>query len=268
MYDMHIHTDCSHDCKQTMVQVCESAIEKKLTGIAICNHADMGPCDVEGSYEDMCRCAQEVEQARRKYDINILQGIEMAEYVYDSEKAKKILDICNYDVILGSVHYVEYEEIRTAYSRVDFSAITEDQISGFLERYFERITDMIDNTDIDVLAHLTCPVRYINGKYNKNYDIMNHRCQIEDILKSIIRKDIALEVNTSGFATPLMDFMPQGEIVQMYADMGGKLVTTASDAHVPNHIGNAIPQALDMIKQTGIDSYCIFKHRKPLLIHI
>ena len=127
---------------------------------------------------------------------------------------------------------------------------------------------MTDTDDFDVLTHLTCPIRYINGKYNKGYDVLDHRSQIKDILGKIIKKDIALEINTSGFATPLMDYMPQGEIVQMYSDMGGKLVTTASDAHVPNHIGNAIPQALDMIKQTGIDSYCIFKHRKPLLIHI
>ena len=268
MYDMHIHTNCSHDCNQSLDIMCTSASERGLRGIAICNHADMGPCDVPGSYEDMCRCAAEVEQARRNYSIDILQGIEMAEQKYDPEKAKKILDICNYDVILGSVHYVEYEEIRTAYSRVDFSAITEDQISGFLERYFERITDMIDNTDIDVLAHLTCPVRYINGKYNMHYDVMKHRCQIKDILKSIIRKDIALELNTSGIGTPFEELIPNGEILQMYADMGGRMITTSSDAHTSDRIGVGIDKAVDLIKHTGIDSYCIFEQRKPIMIKL
>lgn len=268
MYDMHIHTNCSHDCNQTIDIMCTSASERGLRGIAICNHADMGPCDVPGSYEDMCRCAAEVEQARRNYSIDILQGIEMAEQKYDPEKAKKILGICDYDVILGSVHYVEYMDITTAYSRVDFSGMSEDRISGFIEQYFCRITDMIDNTDIDVLAHLTCPVRYINGKYNMNYDVMKHRCQIKDILHSIIRKSIALEVNTSGIGTTYGDYIPQGEILQIYGDMGGRLVTVASDAHTPDRVGFALDEALDMIKHTGIDSYCYYKGRKPQTIKI
>lgn len=127
---------------------------------------------------------------------------------------------------------------------------------------------MIDNTDIDVLAHLTCPVRYINGKYNMNYDVMKHRCQIKDILKSIIRKDIALELNTSGIGTPFEELIPNGEILQMYGDMGGRLVTVASDAHTPDRVGFALDKALDMIKHTGIDSYCIFEQRKPIMIKL
>ena len=268
MYDMHIHTNNSHDCSQSIDDVCTAAIEANLEGIAICDHADMGPCDVPGSYESIQLCIEQVKEARQKYNYPILQGIEMAEACYDREKAEKILDLCNYDVVLGSVHYVEYEGISDSYARTDFSMMSHKDIYGFFSEYFDRISQMTDTDDFDVLTHLTCPIRYINGKYNKGYDVMDHRRQIKDILGKIITKNIALEINTSGFATPLMDYMPQGEIVQMYSDMGGKLVTTASDAHTPPLVGNEIQNALQLIKKCGIDHYCIYEQRKPTLKEI
>ena len=141
-----------------MDQVCVSAVERGLTGIAICNHADMGPCDVTGSYEEMCKCAEQVEQARRKYDI--------------------------------------------------------------------------------------------------------------DILKEIISKDIALEINTSGIGTGLGDFMPHKDIVQMYAKAGGRLLTIGSDAHVPSGIGNGLESAMEMLRESGFDRYCYYTNREPQFIKL
>ena len=45
----------------------------------------------------------------------------------------------------------------------------------------------------DVLTHLTCPLRYINGKYNRGIDISIFNREIEEILQEIIKKEIALE---------------------------------------------------------------------------
>ncbi|MBQ7901477.1 MAG: histidinol-phosphatase HisJ family protein [Clostridia bacterium] len=268
MYDMHIHTDASHDCRQTIDEVCLTAIRRGLNGIAICNHADMGPCDVPNSYEEMCKCVVDVAASRKKYNLDILQGIEMAEYVYDPEKGKKMLGICNYDVILGSVHYVKYKDIDYAYSKVDFGSMSEDDVKGFLDEYFLRVTEMIEKTEFDVLAHLTCPIRYINGKYGKNIDIMEHREQIQSILDMIVERSIALEINTSGIGTGLADFMPHKDIVQMYAKAGGRLVTISSDAHVPDRIGTGLEEAKKMLKEADFDTYCYYKGRAPQFIKL
>ncbi len=268
MYDMHIHTSNSHDCTQSIDEICLAALERGLDGIAICDHADMGPYDVPGSVEAIENSIAQVNTARSKYNLSILQGIEMAGYEYDTAKAKKILNLCHYDVVLGSVHYIHYRDAVTAYSGIDFSAMSQDDIKEYMDGYFISVAQMIQYRDFDVLAHLTCPMRYINGRYNMHYDIMKHQSQIKDILHKIICKGIALEVNTSGAGGELGDFMPHREILQMYADMGGKLVTAASDAHTPDMVGNALVQALCMIKDAGIDSFCIYKSRKPISIKI
>ena len=262
MYDMHIHTNCSHDCNQTMGIMCTSASERGLRGIAICNHADMGPCDVPGSYEDMCRCAVEVEQARRNYNIDILQGIEMAEQKYDPEKAKKILGICDYDVILGSVHYVECTGMTDAYSRVDFSEISDDRISDFFKLYFDRITDMIDNTDIDVLAHLTDISKAQNNPCHTPVELAQHRDVVAEIMKVLIAKGKGMEINTSG-VDRCGDFLPSEDYLRLFKDLGGEIVTVGSDAHNAKRVGQYTHRACEILKD--IFGYvCTFEDRKPI----
>jgi hypothetical protein len=53
---------------------------------------------------------------------------------------------------------------------------------------------MVEKTDFDVLTHLTCPLRYIKGKYERNIDMMYFKNEIGDILKEIIRKDIQNQI--------------------------------------------------------------------------
>ena len=62
--------------------------------------------------------------------------------------------------------------------------------------------------------------------------------------------------------------MPDAAILRMYADMGGRLITTASDAHTPDRVGLAIDDAAQLAKQCVIDSYCYYKDRKPQFVKI
>ncbi|MBR0277378.1 MAG: PHP domain-containing protein [Clostridia bacterium] len=40
-FDCHTHTNCSLDGKQTIDELCKSAIEKGVLGVAVTDHADM-----------------------------------------------------------------------------------------------------------------------------------------------------------------------------------------------------------------------------------
>ena len=71
----------------------------------------------------------------------------------------------SYDVILGSVYCVKYKDFETPYSGIVFSEFTNEQIYSYMDSYFNDMLEMITTTDFDVLAHMTCPIRYITGKY-------------------------------------------------------------------------------------------------------
>ena len=111
--------------------------------------------------------------------------------------------------------------------------------------------------------HLTCPLRYINGKYGRDIDISEFNTYINTILKNIISRNIALEIKTSGLNTPFNELMPNISIIKHYKELGGHLITVAGDAHVPQNIGSGFTQTIKILKTLGFDSYYYFKKRRP-----
>ena len=265
MFDLHIHTHNSVDSEQTPDEICESAIQRGLKGIAICDHVDLWFIHNLRTEDAIRNCIEEVKKAKAHYGsrLEILQGVEMAEYLYDPVGAERILSLCPFDVILGSVHSVRFEDINDSYSRIDFSSMPMEKIHRFLKEYFRHVLEMVENTDFDVLTHLTCPLRYINGKYNRNADIMQHKDEIFTILEKIIRKNIALEINTSGLDSNFGEYMPPLFLLEAYKNMGGKRITLASDAHVPQNIGKGFEKTASLLQDMGFDGYYIFRQRTP-----
>lgn len=265
MFDLHIHSRNSVDSKQTLDEICNQSIQIGLEGIAICDHVDLWFVGALNTKQAMQNCINDVKKAKERYgsQLNILQGVEMAEYLHDPIKAEQILSLCNFDVILGSVHSVLFEEIEDSYSRIDFSTMSMEKIDQFLKKYFHHISEMIEKTDFDVLTHLTCPLRYINGKYHRGADIMKHREEILTIFEQIIQKEISLEINTSGLDSNFGEYMPALPLIETYKKMGGNRITLASDAHIPQNIGKGFHQTGTLLQDIGFNGYYIFRQRKP-----
>ena len=101
----------------------------------------------------------------------------------------------------------------------------------------------------DVLAHLTCPLRYINGKYKRNVSSRRYEEKIIEILKYIIENAIAMEINTSGIGNGFL--MPDEWIIKKFKDMDGYLVTLGSDTHMSQNVGNGFGEVLEILKEYG-----------------
>lgn len=122
---------------------------------------------------------------------------------------------------------------------------------------------MAEVGDFDVLAHLTCPLRYINGKYRRGLSIEPHRELITEILRTIIRREKALEVNTSGLHNFYGGLMPGREILAQYHAMGGRLITLGSDAHTADRLANGFDETVSLLKEIGFRDYCYYERRRP-----
>ncbi|MBQ9760168.1 MAG: histidinol-phosphatase HisJ family protein [Clostridia bacterium] len=272
MFDSHIHTNHSVDSTQTIDEVCERAIQMGLLAVTISDHVDVCFAKKHGTYDTMKRCVEAVKGARKRYgdSIHILQGLELAEDQFDPALTERILSLCEYDVILGSVHTLYVDGVEDSYSRVNWSADAMEIgcVKAFFTAYLNALRDMIDRADIDVLCHLTCPLRYINGKYNRGLDENDFADQIDAILKAIIQKGIALEVNTSGLAASEKGTLPSEEIIRRYFGMGGRLITLGSDAHVPQNIAVGFDRVKNMLRSIGFTEYCYFEKRKPKFISL
>lgn len=269
MFDSHVHSCHSHDSKQTIEQICRTAIDKGLRGVAITDHVDMWFVETRDTVRQIKQCIEEVNLLKAQYGdrLTLLQGIEIAETDYDESLAREMLNYTDYDVVIGSVHCVEFEGFRDGFSEFDFAVpLSMEIVMNFLELYFSRLRAMIDAMDFDVLAHLTCPLRYINGRYGRGVNDKLFSPKIDDILKTIIKKGIALEVNTSGIGGYYGNWMPSEWIIARYYELGGRLLTIGSDAHAPEGLANAFEETKSMLRRIGFTEYHYYKKRKPIAV--
>ena len=219
-------------------------------------------CDIlsHTDYYIFAPIARSVENSSALKARGALSGVEISEGFWRDEEYRRIMALAPYDVVIGSVHVVQYKVLE-AYSKTDFSLFSDAETEEFLAIYFADVLRMVKDTEMDILAHLTCPLRYIVGKYGRRVNIEKFLPVIDEILSLIIQKGIALEVNTSSYGT-LGDFMPSRDIIRRYRDMGGYLVTLGSDAHVAENASTYFPEALSFLTEAGFSDIFYLKNRK------
>lgn len=268
--DMHTHSENSHDSVCPIEEMTIAQMEKGTTIFAVTDHMDNSWYDEEtGGCSHIVKAYETVQELKKKYEgkMKILSGVELGEGFWDMETYQKVMEAVDYDVILGSVHLVKYKDMAEAYSRIDFSVLPIETVIEYIDAYFDDMITMIDAEDFDILAHLTGVFRYTNGKYKLGIDIAPYSEKIEIILKKIIEKGIALEVNTSS--TELLDdFMPTRGIIKKYYDMGGRLITLGSDAHYSRDASKYFDVAVDFLKETGFENIYYYEKRQPISIKI
>ncbi len=259
--DIHLHSEHSHDSECRISDVLEKAKQKGIDIICITDHCDVEffkEIDVKKIITDSIADAK---YHNRDSDIEVLSGVEIGEALWNKELAKEIIALDDLDEIIGSVHAVRFDGYTKPYSLIDFSPFTKEQIEKYLDVYFDDVLDTVRETEFDILAHLTCPLRYINGKYGKNIDCHIYEDKIKTILSEIIQREIALEVNTSNCGSSYDEFMPEEWIVKMYKDMGGGLITLGSDSHVAENVGHEFDRLKEMLKKYNFNNALFFKNR-------
>ena len=70
---------------------------------------------------------------------------------------------------------------------------------------------------------------------------MNVRDIVAEILEEAIRRDKGIELNTSSVRYGLSDLTPSVEILSLYHDLGGRILTIGSDSHKPNTLARTSP---------------------------
>ena len=266
LFDMHVHSQNSHDSNAPIIDTARECIEKGMSGFAVTDHCDIQyyfdrdmPGAIKGSME-------ETESVAKIYKdkLDIFKGIEIGEGIWNLDYTKDILAQHEYDVVIGSVHAVRYKDYTDPYSTIDFEKLTDTQIDEYLDLYFDEVLEMLHSVPCDIMAHLTCPVSYINGVYQKDADVTKYKDKICKILRYIIDNNIAMEINTRRFSANYGKLMPDEWIIKEFKEMGGWLVTLGSDAHIPENAGKNLDKAIEVLKKYGFDGYYYYKGRKHI----
>ena len=263
--DMHTHSCFSHDgAKEATVDaLCLRAIELGLSELAITDHCDVeSDAEKTGAGYDSEAAWQEMSTAKEKYrgKLNLVRGLELGQAEQNPEYAAEVLRRHPYEFVIGSVHNLSN---MTDFCNMKFERISAPLASRFFDRYLDEIEAITDHP-ITTLGHLTYQTRYM-AMAGQSFDFAPHRDKIAAILEKLISRDIALEVNVSTIWRGLGFTMPQEEILALYRDLGGKLITIGSDAHSPVNLGRGICEGLELLRSLGFARVMMVRDRFLLL---
>lgn len=260
--DMHTHSESSHDSVCKIEDMYQSQLKSGTEIFAVTDHFDTDSFNAYDVFSPIKKAYEKVSELNEKNgNDNILTGIELSEGFWHPSVYEKAIELVPYDVVIGSVHLVQYDGLTQPYSQIDFSKLAPDTVQKYLYTYFENVLTMLNTIDFDILAHLTCPLRYINGKYHLGIALSQYENLIEKILKEVIKRDLALEVNTSSFDM-LNDFMPTVEILKQYKSFGGQLITLGSDAHISENASINFDKAVQALADIGFSDIYYYKKRQ------
>lgn len=253
MMDFHTHTAASFDCDAPLSAMVEAALARGLTGLAVTDHADMPwfaqermDKTVEESWEVATEAAQQYAGRLR-----IARGLELGEPLCDPVLARELLAAHPYDFVLGSVHAVRGEE---DYYFWDFA---ERDVAFELTRYFDEVLETVAFGGFHALAHLTYPLRYMPTE-RRPRDLAPWQTTLDAIFRALVRKGIALEVNTAGLRNGFGSTQPDETLLRQYYACGGRLVTVGSDAHRPEDVGAGLVETAALLRRVGFDAVTVF----------
>lgn len=263
--DVHIHSEYSHDSTCPVSRIYQSALEKGMDLVCITDHCDLHPGhNVKALLEERKQAVMGIGEIRKNCTgVEILIGVELGGGFIEPEIAKTVIQDQPYDMVIGSAHGIMFRGVRTSTSKFDFGSADEATMMEYLEGYMDAVIYIAEKMDVDVLAHLTYILRYINGKYHRNMDWHIFEDKIVRIFQAMIARGIALEINTSCIGSAYDEWMPEEEIVELYIKMGGRLFTLGSDAHKSEKIGNGFEDVIACLRKKGITSLLYYKNRVP-----
>lgn len=263
--DSHVHSEFSSDSQAKLDDIVLRAIEIGIPKLCLTDHHDIDfPVNEEDGYDfqlDTPAYIAALAALRDKYkdSIDIRTGVELGLMSSVAQKARLYADTYReLDFIIGSSHLVRGLD---PYYPSYYEGRTETEA---VRDYFLSILENVSLTsDFDVYGHLDYVIRYCpSGEAAfKMSDFMDI---FEQIFKILIPKGKGIEINTGSLYKNMTYAHPHMDILRLYRDMGGEIITVGSDAHKPQYLCYAFETyARDALTSLGYKYYCTFKERKP-----
>lgn len=250
-YDLHTHSRYSFDGDKSPAgdidEMARAAISAGLRGIAITDH-----CDIDGVLDgyypkyDKEEIRRDVLAAKEKYagKLEILYGIELGQPHAKPEEARRLLDECRFEYVLGSLHNLRGVP---DFSFFHYGKMEPEVIDHFMNRAVGELCEIARFPGITTMAHITYPARYMRQDGVK-YDFLKFEKKWRELFHIMIENGLNLEINTSGLRKPNDGkTMPESDLIALYKDQGGKRFVLGSDAHTSGDIGKGLADALSKI---------------------
>ena len=257
--DYHLHSRFSFDSNEEPENICEAEIALGVTEICFTEHFEFNApkTDIWPNIIEWNKC---VDELKSKYEgrLTILQGVEIGQPQSEPERAKDLIEqLCDrLDFVIGSLHIVGNTGRPSKYE------FTKKTYLEYFKMYFEELKVLAETGDFDVMGHVTFPFRYVPEELLLERPIESFEEEFREVFDIIISRNKGIEINTSGYRTPLGEAMPGEKIIKWYKEQGGNIITIGSDGHSARSAGLYIREGMDIIGKSNYTAVSSFRKRK------
>lgn len=266
--DSHVHSEWSWDtggpdssAAGTMHRTCERAVRIKLPTVIFTEHFDFDdawrvgpddfpeavrphinadgyltapPLDVAGYFACVDRCRRDFPE------LHIMTGVEWGQPHLFEQQARDLVDLASFDRVNGSLHTLPVGERDRAEPITLYEEWPpEDVVSAYLE----EVPRVVAGSDaFEVFTHLDYAIRHWPTVKAGPFDPSRFEEAIRAAMRAIADTGRPLEMNTRR----LQLWMPL-----WWRAEGGRAVTFGSDAHVPEKVGDGLPEAAALLEHVG-----------------
>ncbi len=251
--DTHIHGEFSSDSTNKYEEIIQKAISLHYHYICFTEHMDLVPYEIVNyGILPLRKYFNRIDSLKNRYKnkLHIGFGIELGESHLTLDQANELFNYIQPEFIIGSLHLLK--NLKNLSTPINFSLQ-----ENIIMQYYQEVEEIVMKGGIDSLGHLGIFKREVSDQTQCKDD--NYLDQISKILKIMISKNIALEVNYSGFRSNFKMHLPGIDIIKLYYDMGGTLITLGSDTHHIDQFDNYYNQTIKNIRHSGF-KYLSYKH--------
>jgi histidinol-phosphatase (PHP family) len=197
------------------------------------------------------------EFVRAETDLKL--GIE-ADFVPGAEdRMANLLEECDLDYVVGSVHFLRDESLDTEEYSIWSPTRSGPARSAeeIWRRYFQTLGEAARSGLFDILAHPDLVKVWGPQQPRPEGDLRRY---YELALDGIAESGIAVEVSTAGLRKPAGEIYPARAFLEMALEAGAP-VALSSDAHRPQEVGADYERAQELLEGLGVQELCVFERR-------
>ena len=190
---------------------------------------------------------------REETDLRL--GIE-ADFVPGREdRMASLLDGCEWDYVVGSVHFLRDRSLDTE----DYSVWgTGESPEMVWRRYFETVAESARSGLYDIIAHPDLVKVWGASAPRPDGDLRRY---YEPAVEAFVDAGVAVELSTAGWRKPVGEQYPARPFLEMLVDAGCPLALS-SDAHVPDQLGYQYERAASLLESVGVSEIAVFERRE------
>jgi histidinol-phosphatase (PHP family) len=189
---------------------------------------------------------------REETDLRL--GIEMDFVPGREDRIANVLDRCEWDYVVGSVHFLRDHSVDAE----DYSIWgTGESPERIWRRYFETVAEAARSGLYDIMAHPDLVKVWGRAAPIPDGDLRRY---YEPAVEAFADSGVAVELSTAGWRKPVGEQYPSAAFLEMLVDAGCP-IALSSDAHVPDQLGFEYERALEVLESVGVREIAVFERR-------